>query len=54
MCKIAAELDNNHRDQLEAVYKEAGGSEGALWNIWGADKQLAEFYKDQAKNGIHC
>jgi len=31
-------LDNNHGDQLEAVYKEAGGSEDTLRNIWGADK----------------
>lgn len=54
MCKITAELDNNHKDHLEAVYKEGGCSESALRSIWGADKQRAEFYKDQAKNGISC
>ena len=48
ICKIATELDNNHRDQLDAVYKEANDSECVLWNIWGADKQQAEFYKNQA------
>ena len=53
MCKITTELDNNHRDQLETVYKEAGGSEGTLRDIWRADKQRAEFYKDQVKNGMH-
>ena len=51
MCKIAAELDTNHKDQLDTVYKEGGGSESALRSIWGVDKQRAEFYKDQAKNG---
>ena len=54
ICKIVTELDNNHRDRLEAVYKEAGDCEGALRNIWIADKQWAEFYKGQAKNGLHC
>jgi len=52
MCKITTELDKKHRNQLEAVYKEDGGSKSTLPNIWGTDKQQAELYKDQVKDGV--
>ena len=53
MCRITAELENNHKDQLEDIYKEAGNSGDAVKDIWRADKERADFYKDQMKNGIY-
>lgn len=50
MSKIVAELEMNHKDQLEAVYAEAGDSEHAVRDVWETDKR-SQFYKDQIKNG---
>ncbi|XP_065907460.1 uncharacterized protein [Dysidea avara] len=51
MCRITDELETHHKDQLEDIYQEAGGSREAIKDIWQADKERADFYKDQKKNG---
>ena len=51
MCRITAELENNHKNQLEDIYKEAGDSCHAIKDLWRADKERTNFYKDQLKNG---
>ena len=54
MCKITAVLEDEHGDQLEEVYKEAGGFgvEDSLKEIWRKDRQQNEFYSDQLKNSM--
>ena len=49
MCKIIAVLEDEHGDQFEEVYKEAGGFGVAdsLKKIWRKDRQRNEFYSDQ-------
>ena len=53
MCRITAELENNHKDQLEDIFKEAGDCSDAIKDLWRADKERAHFYKDQLKNGTY-
>jgi len=54
MCKITAVLDDSHGDQLEEVYKEAGGFGAAvsIKEIWRKDRQRNKFYSDQKKNSM--
>lgn len=54
MCKITTALEERNKDQLEEVYKEAGGFGVAdsVREIWRIDKQRNEFYADQIKNSM--
>ena len=54
MCQISAVLEDEHGDQLEEVYKEAGGIGvvDSLKEIWRKDRQRNEFYSDQLKNSM--
>ena len=48
MCRITAELENNHKNQLEGIYKGAGlqGGSHVIKDLWRADNEQAHFYKD--------
>ena len=55
MCKMTTALEKRNGDQLEEVYKEAGGFAVAdsIHEIWQIDKQRNEFYADQIKNSMY-
>jgi len=52
MCNIVSEIEENHGNELEEVYKEDSGysASDSIQEVWSMDKERNQFYSDQAKN----